>query len=351
MSVKYWMIYGANGFTGELIAREARERGLTPILAGRDKMRIPALGQQLGLAVKVFDLDTPSAIIEALAGIDLLLHCAGPFSATSTPMVQACLAAKTHYLDINGEIEVFERIRQQNVHAKQRQVMLMPGVGFDVVATDCLALNLKKYLPDATELALAFEAQGRPSSGTAKTNAEGLRIGGKVRENGILKTVPYALKTKEIPFRHGRKLAATIAWGDISTAYHTTGIPNIEVYKTMKPGRVRMMKGLRPFKAFLASALMQNYLKTRIAQKHKNPDTLERGSTRSYVWGQVRNVKGNTKTAHLELPNSYEVTKLTAIAAVECFMRLAPKPGVHTPASVLGEHFIRTIPGIEMHLS
>ena len=103
-----WLIYGANGYTGELIAREAKKRGLNPILAGRNAAKVAALAQELGLEHRAFDLGSPIEIGSHLGGVALVLHCAGPFSATSAPMIAACIQAKAHYLDITCEISVFE---------------------------------------------------------------------------------------------------------------------------------------------------------------------------------------------------------------------------------------------------
>lgn len=103
-----WIIYGANGYTGELIAREAVRQGLKPTLAGRNKAKVEALAQELGLDYKAFGLDNVDAVSQQLQGFKLVMHCAGPFSATSKPMMEACIKAGTHYLDITGEISVFE---------------------------------------------------------------------------------------------------------------------------------------------------------------------------------------------------------------------------------------------------
>jgi short subunit dehydrogenase-like uncharacterized protein len=350
MSNKKWMLYGANGYTGELIAREAQKRGLKPILAGRNQEVISSLAKELGLEFRIFTLESPSIMIEALTQVNLVLHCAGPFSATSGPMVGACLASKTHYLDITGEIEVFEYIRRQHELAVKRRVMLMPGVGFDVVPTDCLALNLKKFLPDATHLKLAFDAEGRSSHGTALTMIEGLKVGVKIRENGVIKSVPFAYKVAEIPFLHGPKLATTIPWGDVSTAYYTTGIPNIEVYKTFSKGEITKMKLLRPLKPLLGTDAIQHYLKSKIANNFRGPDVVDRVNTKCYIWGQVINERGQTKEAHLVTPNGYVVTVHAAVGIVDYLLNYEVEPGVHTPAEIMGEHFVRTLPEVELRV-
>ena len=222
-----WMIYGANGFTGELIAREAARRGMRPILAGRSEQRVTPLADALGLPHRAFPLDAPD-----LRGVGLVLHCAGPFVHTSAPMVGACLASGAHYLDITGEIAVFESIYARDAEARAAGVALIPGVGFDVVPTDCLAAQLARALPGATELWLAF-APSRGSSmsrGTIRTMIEGVGKGGAIRRDGRIVRVPLAFDAREIPFASGPRHAMTIPWGDIASAWRTTGIPNIRVY-------------------------------------------------------------------------------------------------------------------------
>src|SRR6266550_6648973 len=151
-----WMIYGANGYTGQLIAELANNHGEKPILAGRNAAKVRALAEKLGLPWRAFALDRPD-----LRDIELVLHCAGPFSATSRPMVDACLLARAHYLDITGEIDVFESVLGRDEEARQRGIVLLPGAGFDVVPSDCLAALLKQRLPSATKLELAFAPIGR----------------------------------------------------------------------------------------------------------------------------------------------------------------------------------------------
>ncbi len=226
------MIYGANGYTGELIAREAVKRGERPVLAGRNAAAIEPLARELGLEWRAFDLARPD-----LSGVQLVLHCAGPFMHTSRPMVDACLAAGVHYLDITGEIAVFEAVFRRDAEARQRRVTLLPGVGFDVVPTDCLAAQLHAELPDANELWLAFFTRSGVSRGTLRTMIEGAGLGGAIRRDGRIKVVPQMYDVQEIPFTSGPKLAMTIPWGDISTAYRSTGIPNIRVYSSQPKRR------------------------------------------------------------------------------------------------------------------
>ena len=134
-----FMIYGANGFTGRLIVQEALERGFKPVIAGRNRKAIKALANETGLEARIFGLNDLSSIAKNIANMDVVLHSAGPFSLTMPNMVKACLQTGTHYCDITGEIDVFEKVYAQHDKAIEKNIALIPGVGFDVVPTDCVA--------------------------------------------------------------------------------------------------------------------------------------------------------------------------------------------------------------------
>jgi short subunit dehydrogenase-like uncharacterized protein len=210
-----WMIYGANGYTGRLVAAEAKRRGLNPLLAGRRAGPIEKLATELGLRARVFDLQSATA---ALADIAVVANCAGPFAATSAPMIDACLNSQTHYLDITGEIDVFLAAQRRHAEAKTAGIVICPGVGFDVIPTDCMAAVLKEALPDATRLVLAFDAGGSMSPGTARTMVQSARLGqrsGRVRRNGVIEEVPLAHDWRRVDFAGGSAMAIAIPWGDL----------------------------------------------------------------------------------------------------------------------------------------
>src|SRR5260370_13956698 len=221
-----WLIYGANGYTGGLIAQEAARRGLRPTLAGRNAEALSALAGGLGLEHRVFGLDDPVALATGIEGHAVVLHCAGTFSRTARPMADGCLKAGVHYLDITGEEGVREALAQRGDEARAAGVMLLPGAGFDVVPSDCLAAHLKRRLPSATGLALAFQTSGGMSRGTALTVIQGLAGGGLIRRRGRLTPVPAADRTRSIDFGAGPVKAVTLPWGDVVTAYHRPRIPH-----------------------------------------------------------------------------------------------------------------------------
>lgn len=335
-----WMIYGANGYTGELIAREAARRGERPVLAGRSAGRIEPLAHELGCEYRIFDVDRPQ-----LDGVSLVLHCAGPFIHTSAPMVRACLAAGVHYLDITGEISVFESVMRRDGDAKERGITLLPGVGFDVVPTDCLAAMLKERLPDAVDLMLAFSGGGGVSAGTQKTILEGLGDGGAIRREGKIVRVPLLHDVREIAFPSGPRLAMTIPWGDVATAWYTTGIPNIRVYRATSPRAVKRLRRVRPFLPLLALGPIKSFLQRR-ASSIAGPSERARERSHMELWGRVENRRGAEATMTMTTPEGYALTVLTAIEAVKHILGEPVQAGSFTPAKRFGADFIRTIPGV-----
>lgn len=340
-----WMIYGANGYTGELIAREAVKRGATPILAGRNADKLAALANELKLESRAFGLDDAAQLAKGLAGIELVLHCAGPFSATSAPMIKACLAAKAHYLDITGEISVFEYAQTQDAQARAAGVVVCPGVGFDVIPTDCVAAALKAALPDATHLVLGFDSRSGFSPGTAKTSVEGLAQGGKVRENGKIRAVPLAYHVRKIDFGDGEKLAMTIPWGDVSTAYASTGIPNIEVFIPGSPAMIANARRANYVRWLLGLGPVQRYMKNRIARTVKGPSAAQREKLVTHVWGEARNAAGVTKTARIKVANGYALTITGALAVVDFLSQNRPAGGSYTPSKLCGADLVQKLPG------
>lgn len=346
-----WLIYGANGYTGNLIAREAKRRGLSPILAGRNAQALEALAKELGFEHRVFGLEA-GELRRGLEGTSLVLHCAGPFSATCEPMLEACLAQRVHYLDITGEIDVFAHCHAQDARAKQAGIVVLPGAGFDVVPTDCTAAMLKQDLPDATHLVLAFDAGGGFSPGTAKTSVEGLGKGGRVRVDGKLVRVPLGFKSRtfERPPTNvassGTRTAVTIPWGDVYTSYVSTGIPNVEVYTTVPPATIAKLRRLRWFGPLLRTGLMQSFLKSRVEKSIKGPSESKRSGTESIVWGEVRNASGQTRERRLRAPNGYDITVTAALGIVEKLLHDAPAGGYYTPSKLMGPQYVLTLPGV-----
>jgi short subunit dehydrogenase-like uncharacterized protein len=265
-------------------------------------------------------------------------------------MIEACLAGGTHYLDITGEISVFANAHRQNKEARRSDVVLIPGVGFDVVPSDCLAASLVEMLPAATELALAFEAGGGPSPGTAKTSIEGLARGGMVRRDGELIRVPLAWKTRSIPFAHAKRTAVTIPWGDVYTAFVSTGIPNVEVYMSVPPSTISRMRRLRWIQSLLGLGPVQSFMKNRIDRSVSGPSDSARENSRAELWGEARSADGRSVSATMTTPNGYELTVTAGLGIVEHLLQTDVEGGYYTPSLLMGAGYAASLPGVEMRV-
>jgi short subunit dehydrogenase-like uncharacterized protein len=341
------LVYGAYGYTGELVLRRARAQGIAVIAAGRDAARTDAVARAHGFAARASALDDAPALDRLLDGVSVVLHCAGPFARTSRPMVDACLRRGVHYLDVTGELEVFEAVAARDAAAKAAGVVLLPGTGFDVVPSDCLAAHLARRLPTATRLALAFRTTGGISRGTATTMAENAGKGGAVRRGGRIVGVPAAWRARSIDFGDGReRLAVTIPWGDVSTAYHSTGIGDVEVYTAMSPAQRRSLVASRWLGWLLASGPVQRALLGRIRSGAAGPDDERRARGSALLWGEASDDAGRRVESRLRCPEGYT---LTAMTAVECARRVAAgevKPGFHTPSRAFGADFVLGFEGV-----
>lgn len=339
-----FLIYGANGYTGELITRFAVERGMKPILAGRNAIAVEALAEKHHLDYQVFSLDEGYRIDNVLQNVDMVLHCAGPFSRTARPMVEACLRNKKHYTDITGEIAVFEACAALDTKAQEAGIMLMPGVGFDVVPTDCLAKYLKERLPTATRLSLAFYGMGRLSHGTQATMTMNVGKGGAIRRDGKITGVPAAWKTREIDFGEVTKNGVTIPWGDVATAYYSTGIPNIEVFTVVPSSNLKMMKASRYLGWLLATKPAQDYLLKKIPAG--GPSDAEREKGKMLLWGEASDRNGNRVESRMQTPEGYTVTGEAALNIAQKILDGKFTPGYQTPAKAYGADLILEINGV-----
>jgi short subunit dehydrogenase-like uncharacterized protein len=339
-----FLIYGANGYTGELITRYAVERGMKPILAGRNAIKVEELAKKHHLEYGVFSLDETGRLDAALQEVEMVLHCAGPFSLTSCPMVEACLRNKKHYTDITGEIAVFEAMAALDQKAKDAGIMVMSGVGFDVVPSDCLARHLKDRLPSATHLSLAFYGIGRLSHGTQATMTMNVGKGGAIRKDGRITSVPAAWKTRGIDFGEVTKNAVTIPWGDVATAFYSTGIPNIEVFTVVPPSNLKMLKLSRYLGWLLATKPLQDYLQKQIPAG--GPGDKERASGKTLLWGEASDLNGNRAESRLQGPEGYTLTALGALNITQKILDRNFTPGYQTPAKAYGADLVLELDGV-----
>lgn len=343
-----FLLYGAYGYTGRLITRLAAEYGLQPTLSGRNEEKLRALAGEFGFPFQAVSLDDEAGLRQLVGKFKVVLHAAGPFVQTAGAMHRACLETGVHYLDITGEIAAFAAAQSLDAAAKTKGVMLMPGVGFDVVPTDCMAAFLKQQLPSADHLTLAFAWKGGGiSHGTAMTMVEGLGEPGAVRKNGKIIPVRPAYRVREFPFVAGKeRTAVTIPWGDVFTAYFTTSIPDIETYFSTPPSQITFMKVSRYLGPLLRLPQVKSFLRRKVAARPAGPTDEQRANGEAYIYGEVSNAHGEIARARMRTPEGYTLTAITALIITKKVLSDNFKPGYQTPAGWYGADLVMEVPGV-----
>ena len=341
--MKSWMLYGAYGYTGKLIAQEAKDRGHSPVLAGRSAENLIPLAEELNLDYVVMDLKNENNLKANIEGFDLVFNSAGPFKFTSAPMVKACLKASTSYMDITGEIPVFEQNFKYDDQAIEKGIAIISGVGFDVIPTDCLVKYVSDKIKNPISLDIGITAMSNPSPGTLKTMLAHFDIGQLVRRNGNL--IPLEKDyIRKIRFSDKERMVRPVTWGDLSTAYRTTGIPNITTYFPMPKRLPSLFEFIGVSKtAMINDEKSRKKVNRWVEENIYGPDEFKRQTFRCYIWASVKNDKGLKAQSWLETMESYRFTAVAGVSCVEKIFELEPE-GALTPALAFGDDFILEIP-------
>ncbi len=336
MKDKNWLLYGAYGYTGELIAREAVRRGHDPVIAGRSKEKLTTLAESLDLEYHVFDLNDKN-LDKYFMEYDLIFLAAGPYIHTSDPVVQACSKAGVNYLDITGEIPVLKKHFKLDEDFRQKEIALIPAVGFDVVPSDCLGKHVSEKIENPTHLEIAFTMEGGISPGTLKTMLTHISEGTLTRKNGELVKLPHGTKSMEVRFPDKVRKVVPTQWADIVTSYISTGIPNIIDYIAPPKKILSLMSTVNSI-----DGNVQEWIERHI----KGPDEKTRTTAKSYLRARVSNDKGEEAEAWLETMESYQLTAVAGVRSVENVFKLRPK-GALTPVLAFGKDFILELPNTQ----
>jgi len=343
-----WMVYGAYGFTGELVVREAIAQGRRPILAGRNEASLKPLADKFELPLRPFDVGDAA---EHLDGVGTLINCAGPFASTAEPLIAACLQRGLHYFDVTGEISIFQAAHKQHEAALKTGVILCPGVGFDIVPTDCLAALLKQALPDATHLELAFDFGTLPSMGTTRTAIQSIGDGCLIRENGVLKSVRLGYSTIKVPFASADLWAVSLPWGDVFTSHVSTRIPNAIVYGALPHAVCWLVRLSNPLRGFLARPGVQKKL-VALAGRFlgDGPDESKRISARTGFWGRVTTGDGRECSGTITGPSVYAMTAELAVAIALKAESWEQDGGYFTASMLVGADFLSNREGYKVEV-
>ena len=339
-----FLLYGAYGYTGRLAAELAAAKKLDVVLAGRNKEALARLGGRLSLPTRAVGLNEAEQLSEALEDISSVVHMAGPFARTSAPMLNACLATQTNYIDITGEIEVFETIWSRQQEIQRAGITALPGAGFDVVPTDCLAAYMAGKLERPASLVIALRGLESASQGTLRTAIRQISKPVLCRRAGAI--VPLDDRSPRwIDFGSGDEACVPVSWGDVATAFYSTRVGNITVYfRRTKLLRSADILG-RLLGPLFRSRVGQNGLATIIRGFPEGPSRAERHRRRSTIWAEAIDFSGRSSKASLSTPDAYD---FAANSALEISSRISSLPaplGLVTPSQAFGADFVLSLPG------
>ena len=315
------LIYGATGYTGRMAAERAKALGLTFEIAGRNHSRLAALAAHLDVPFRVFD--TGADVENALTDISVLLNFAGPFAHTAEPLMRACIKAGVDYLDITAEINVYRLAERLGAEAASNDVMLLPGVGWDVVPTDSLAVHVAQRVERPLALSIALQVPGSMSRGSAMSVSEIISAGVLARVDGELVSTPDATP-RHFDFGDGPVLCVPLSFGDLVTGWHSTGIPDIAM-----------------FVHIAGDAFPEGDL----SQLPDGPTAEQRDTHRARAVVEVIGADGTTATSVIETVNGYSYTPLAAVEAARRVLNGERRTGFATPTAVFGDGFAESIAG------
>jgi short subunit dehydrogenase-like uncharacterized protein len=321
------MIYGA-GYTGKLTCDYAKSIGLDFVLAGRSASKIDTLASTLQVEARTFNLEDAPAVASALTGIRVLLNCAGPFSRTVAPLVEACIQHGVHYLDNSAELGSYHYVQERHEDAVRANVILMPGSGASVAMLGCLVGRALEDVDSPRSVDVALHVAGPMSRGSAISAAENITTECLQRVNGVL--VPQdAASLRNFDFDNGDGEVACfpITLPDLITLWKSNGIPNIQTFAHVSEG------------VFPSGDL---------ADLPDGPTDEEREANPYRAAATITTADGTVKHAVLHTVNGYTFTSVASVEAAKRVLGGQVLAGFQTPVSVFGSSFIETIPGSKL---
>lgn len=277
-----------------------------------------ALAERLGVPGRTFALHDQMAVLEMLQGTRVLLNVAGPFSLTAESLIDAAIAEGIHYLDTTAEFATYALAEERSAAAAAAGVMLVPGVGWDVVPSDAIAVHTAGRVPHPTKLRVALKVTGGFSPGSVSSAAGIGDLLGLVRAGGHLARTNPSPATFDLG--EGPEVFNPVPMGDLITAWHSLELDDIEVFMhatgTMPAPGDEIPEG---------------------------PTEAERLGGRYWALAEVTDEDGTVVRSVIETPTGYTYTQLSAVDAAHRVLDGQHTPGFQTPSTAFGPGFATSI--------
>ena len=339
------LIYGATGYTGRLIAKHLRNLRRSPVVAGRTAHSVQALAADLGVVGRVVTLDDLRSLDHALGDVCVLINAASPFAQTARPLIESCLRTKTHYLDITGELPVFQDAFCYDKAARKHGIMIMPGAGLGIVATDCLAMQVAALVPKATYLRIALLRPNSFSRGTFRSALGLANSRVSIRRDGQLISMPVGRLQRSFDYGDGERESVAVSWPDVFTAYYSTGIRNIEAYFEADFAARSLYHLGASIADVMRLAAVQRWLNVATILWPEGPPALQRQAEKCVIIAEVEDSWRRRRCLRLETPDGYSFTAQAAGAIALRATRGDFLAGFQTPARVYGADFVLGLKG------
>ncbi|QXC52904.1 saccharopine dehydrogenase NADP-binding domain-containing protein (plasmid) [Agrobacterium salinitolerans] len=314
------MIYGATGYTGRMAAEHAIAAGTPIVLGGRSEATLAKLASKLGVEYRAFGLDDDAAIGTVLAGISVLLNCAGPFMRTADALMKASIRNGVHYLDTAAELDSYRLAEALDDEAKAAGVMLMPGGGGSVAMLGSLAGHGVERVSKPRKIRIVLHVAGGLSRGSAISATENLTVETLKRVHGAL--TPAEVDIETFDFGKGGVDCFRVTLPDLITIWRATGVPDIETF---------------------VHVTGDGFSQGDLSLLPDGPSEEERLANRYQALVEVTDDQGQVVRSLLDTVNGYTFTAMAAAEAGRRILASEACPGFQTPAGLFGNGFAQTI--------
>lgn len=338
---------GATGFTGRLTARALLDRGITPVLVGRDRAKLEALARELGAAVelRVVDPLTPQTTADALADARVVVATAGPFVTAGEPALAYAARHGRRYVDCTGE-QPFVRLAMTRYQATAEAsgACLVPSCGFESALGDWAASLAAQALGDAELDAIEVVYATRGFGTTAGTRESALRVAageGVSRVEGRLVPERPASRWRSVELDGRTRRAGSFPGIEALVVARHVRVRDVRSYMVMGRRTERVAKLALPLLRRMAPLVMP--FAEQLARRGGSPVETSRTGARFAVFAEARR-GGDLARAEITGTDPYGLTaEILADAAVSLRSldvaspnRLgAPRTGVVAPSEVL----------------
>ncbi len=331
------LIYGANGFTGKLFTKHLLEKGIFPVLAGRNKT-IHKLAKKCNCEARIFTTKESSLY---LSDIDIVINLASISEHAQEELLKACMVNGSHYIDINSDIHDLRNVIALEDEIIKSKIVVISGAGFGVAPTAIAAQIAADEIDNPTSLTIAYHAEGKFSRGLKKYFLNTLNRPGYIVKNGKLKPAVAGCKTINFNVFGVDFTASYNPWrSDILSSFRNTKIKNIESYSAFSPLATSMMEGKREWLRKVMIKRLMNFI-----PKGPSEEDMHKGKT--FIKAIVSNNEHEQVSVEIMGPDSN-------IFTIECLYELMIKLtneqrdfGVKSPAS-FGSGILGRVSGVKI---